>query len=454
MRAPAGAAAAFLLLAACAELPTLDVSAVRAEETPRVLTARGELSEARSEALLERTDKQGEPTLLDRHLATLEKLSATPLVTGNSARLLVDGPASYQAIFRAIAAARDHVNVETYILEGDEVGQKLSALLLAKQAQGIQVNLLYDAVGSLGTSAEFFERLREAGIQVCEFNPILPSRWRISNPNQRDHRKQVIVDGRVAVSGGINFSSVYSSGSAIGRRKKPKSVDKGWRDTNIELHGPAVPLFQRLFLDTWAEQNCPPVADRTYFPPPTNQGDKVVSVIGSSADDQPGLVYLALLSAIRESRQSVHVTMAYFVPDEEIVAALTDAARRGVDVKLILPGFSDSWIVFHAGRSYYDALLEGGVEIYELRGALLHAKTAVIDEVWSTVGSTNLDWRSFVHNDELNTIVLGEEFGRAMEGMFEADLRDATRIERARWKERSIGDQIKERAGRLLEYWL
>ncbi len=454
MRVRAASVAAVLLAASCALPPELDVAASAAEPPPRVLGSRGPLSEARSRALLERADKQGEPTLLERHLATLEKIGGTPLVAGNAARLLVDGPASYRAMFRAIADARDHVNVETYILEGDEVGQKLAALLLAKQAQGVQVNLLYDAVGSLGTPAEFFDSMREAGIQVCEFNPFLPSRWRVANPNQRDHRKQVVVDGRLVVTGGINFSSVYSSGSAIGRTKKPESVESGWRDTNVELRGPAVPQFQRLFLDTWAEQNCPPVADRGYFPPLEVQGDKVVSAIGSSADDEPGLMYLALLSAIRESRQSVHITMAYFVPDAEIVRALTGAARRGVDVKLILPGFSDSWIAFHAGRSYYDALLEAGVEIHELRGALLHAKTAVIDEVWSTVGSTNLDWRSFVHNDELNTIVLGAEFGRAMAGMFDADLRDATRVERERWQQRPLGDRIKERAGRLFAYWL
>jgi cardiolipin synthase len=454
MRRSAFAAAAVLLAVSCASPPKLDVAADAGAEAPRVLDSHGELSEARSAVLLERADKQGEPTLLERHLATMQKISGTPLVVGNSARLLVDGPASYAAIFRAIEAARDHVNVETYILESDQVGQRLSRLLLKKQAQGVQVNLLYDAVGSLGTSDAFFERLRQAGIQICEFNPILPSRARVANPNQRDHRKQVIVDGRLAISGGINFSSVYSSGSGIGRRKKPKSVDRGWRDTNIELRGPAVPQFQRLFLDTWAEQNCPPVAPRDYFPPPRSSGDKVVRVIGSSADDEPGLIYLALLSAIRESRQSVHVTMAYFVPDDEIMVALTDAARRGVDVKLILPSVSDWWIVFHAGRSHYDALLEGGVKIYELRGALLHAKTAVIDEVWSTVGSTNLDWRSFVHNDELNTVVLGEDFARAMEGMFDADLRDATRIERERWKQRPLGDRIKERAGRLFAYWL
>jgi len=142
------------------------------------------------------------------------------------------------------------------------------------------------------------------------------------------------------------------------------------------------------------------------------------------------------------------------VPDGEILDALTEAARRGVAVRLLLPGFSDSWIVLQAGRSHYAELLSAGVEIYELRDALLHSKTAVIDGVWSTVGSTNIDWRSLLHNDELNTIVLGEDFGSDMKTMFEADLQDATPIDRARWGDRGVIEKLKERSARLLRYWL
>ncbi|MEX2205483.1 MAG: phospholipase D-like domain-containing protein [Myxococcota bacterium] len=436
-------------------MPELDAETphLRAENR-RVLAPHGGLSEARSEALLERQDKPHEATLLERHLETMRRLGDTPLVAGNSARLLIDGPASYRVIFDAIAQARDHVNVETYILEGDEVGEQLSTLLVEAQSRGVQVNLLYDAVGSLGTSAEFFDGLRAAGVAVCAFNPLLPDRGHVGDPNQRDHRKQVIFDGERVVSGGINFSSVYSSGSAIGRRSKPPTVSSGWRDTNIEVRGPAVAQYQTLFLASWEKQGCPELAAREYFPREVRWGDKVVQAIGSSSDDQHGLVYLALLSAIRESRQSVYVTMAYFVPDPEMREALEAAARRGVDVKLILPGFSDSWIVFQAGRSYYDGLLAAGVEIYELRGALLHAKTAVVDDVWSTVGSTNLDWRSFLYNDELNTIVLGEDFGRATTRMFEADLDDATRIDPSGWRSRGVRARLQERAARLFAAWL
>ena len=395
-----------------------------------------------------------EATLLQRQLATMATISDAPLLAGNSASLLIDGPASYDVTFAAIRAARDHVNLETYIFEADAVGQSLSALLIEKQSQGVQVNLLYDAVGSAGTPAEFFDALRAGGVNVCEFIPLLPARGQASNPNQRDHRKVVVVDGRVAVSGGINISDVYSSGSAIGRRKRSPSATRGWRDTNVEVRGPAVGQYQGLFLATWKKQSCAPLAEREYFPRLDAVGDKVVRVIGASADDENSLTYLALLSALRESRRSVDVTVAYFVPDDEILDALTAAAQRGVRVRLLLPGFSDSWVVLHAGRSSYAELLAAGVQIYELRGSLLHSKTAVVDGVWSTVGSTNLDWRSFLHNDELNTIVLGADFGGAMTRMFEADLQDAAPLERASWESRGAVERLTERLARLMHYWL
>jgi len=404
--------------------------------------------------VLRAQDKPGEPTLLARHLATMREITPKPWVTGNRARLLADGPASYRAIFRAIADARESVNVETYILESDEIGQKLSQLLIERESRGVQVNLLYDAVGSMETSDAFFSRLRDAGVAVCEFNPLLPSRGRISDPNQRDHRKQVIVDGRVAISGGINFSSVYSSGSAGHIRENAPSLKSGWRDTNVELRGPAVAQNQRLFLESWKKQGCPPLDEARYLPKLASIGDRVVGVVGSTADDDRRLMYLALLSAIRESRQSVYVTMAYFVPDPELRQALADAARRGVDVHLILPGFSDSWVVLEAGRSYYAELLAAGVHISELRGALLHAKTAVIDDVWSTVGSTNFDWRSLLYNDELNTIVLGEDFGSEATAMFEKDLQETTLIDPERWDDRGLTPRLKESVASLISRWL
>ena len=431
----------------------------------RLKGARQVLSAEQSKVILARLEKEGSSDILSRHLAFMEAVSDVPLTLGNEAHLLVDGPATYQAMFKAIEAARDHINVETYILRGDELGEKLAQLLIARRTQGVAVNVLYDGVGSMQTPNEFFERLKRGGVALCEFNPVSPIGG--VRLNQRDHRKILVVDGAVAFTGGINFDSVYSNGSSSVpglRRKQPaakpspgkdqKPEDMRWRDTQIEIRGPAVAQFQQLFLDTWSKQRCDRSEARNYFPQLKPQGDKVVRVIGSSSDDQQSLIYLALLSAISRAERSVDLTMAYFVPDVRMLQAVTGAARRGVVVRLIVPGFSDSGLVLSAGHYNYEELLRAGVRIYERHDAMLHAKTAVIDGVWSTVGSANMDMRSFLHNDEVNAEVLGAEFGRQMQATFERDLAQATPIDPQRWAERPVVARLKEWCGQLLRYWL
>ena len=177
-------------------------------------------------------------------------------------------------------------------------------------------------------------------------------------------------------------------------------------------------------------------------------------MIASSPDDALNLTYVALLSAIDQAEKRVYLTMGYFIPDPQTIATLCAAARRGVDVKLLLPGFSDFALVFHAGRSHYSELLRSGVKIFERRDAMLHAKTAVIDGVWSSIGSTNMDWRSFLHNDEANAVVISDQFGQEMQRMFQRDLADSVPIDLAKWEARSPLQKIKERAARLWEYWL
>ncbi|MFO1352216.1 MAG: phospholipase D-like domain-containing protein, partial [Gammaproteobacteria bacterium] len=349
--------------------------------------------------------------------------------------------------------ARDHINLESYIIEDDSVGRRLADALIRKQAQGVQVNVIYDGIGSLDTPAEYFQRLKQSGIAVCEFNPVNPLKGRWWRLNQRDHRKILVVDGEVGFTGGINFSRVYASSSAR-RKRRAASLDEGWRDTHIEVRGPAVAEFQRLFIGTWRKQSCGALAERHYFPQLRAEGDKLVRVIGSSPDSQESLMYLTFLSALGQASERIYLTMAYFVPDPRTLTALKNAAARGVDVRLILPGYSDFWVVFHAGRSYYDELLAAGVKLYERRDALLHAKTAVIDGVWSTVGSTNMDWRSFLHNDEVNVVVLGEEFGQHMDALFQRDLAEATPIDPERWRQRSFGLKAKEWLARHWQYLL
>ena len=443
-----------------AEQPSLGTAAIRLEGT------RGALSAAQSKAILARLAQSGQPTsIFDRHLALEEGIVGSPLTTGNAVKLLQDGPATYQAMFAAILAARDHINMETYILDDDEVGQRFVGALVDKQRQGVQVNLIHDSVGTRNTPPALFQQMASAGINLLEFNPINPAAARKTwELNRRDHRKLLVVDGQIAFLGGINISSVYSGGSfRTNSRAKPaiKGADgvaapdpPAWRDTDLQLQGPVVAELQKLFLATWAKQQGRALTARNYFPPPVRAGDQVVRAIGSSPDDAFSLIYATLLSAIGSAETSVYITNAYFAPDPQLLATLAAAAARGVDVKLILPSQTDSWLVFHAGRAYYAQLLQAGVKIFERTSVILHSKSALVDGVWATVGSTNLDWRSFLHNDELNAVVLGAEFGRQVQAMFDKDLAASRAITLVDWEQRPLTFRLKESFARLWEYWL
>ena len=458
LRAPrlaTGAAALCLLAAAgCATLPDPDAHIERhTGQAARFATASGPVSVQRSAAILaDLKRKSGDIDILEKQIALEQGVVGSPLILGNKVTLLQDGPATYAAMFAAIRQARDHINLETYIIEDDEIGRQFADALLAQQARGVQVNLIYDSVGGIRTPKAFFERLTQGGIEVLEFNPINPlaakKSWLINN---RDHRKLLVVDGRTAFIGGINISSVYSSGSGGRRSAKAPGNAVAWRDTQIQIDGPVVGELQKLFMQTWEKQHGKPLAAKEYFPALKPQGNDIVRAIGSTYDDPYSLIYLTLISAIGNAEKTVHLTNAYFVPDPQLLKSLTDAAGRGVEVKLILPSHSDSAVVFHAGRAHYTGLLKGGVKLYERVGALLHSKTAVIDGVWSTVGSTNLDWRSFLDNDEVNAVILGREFAQKMQAMFASDLEGSQAIDPQRWERRPISLRVKEWMARLWE---
>ncbi|MFU8896151.1 MAG: phospholipase D-like domain-containing protein [Gammaproteobacteria bacterium] len=424
----------------------------------------GTISAAQGERVLQQLEDQTDASgILRTHLAFEQAISIdSPLVLGNRVTLLQDGPDTHAAMFDAIRAAIDHVNLETYIFDDGELGQQFAELLLEKQASGVHVNVLYDSVGGLLTPQSFFDRLREGGIAVLEFNPVNPlaknpKTWRM---NHRDHRKQLVIDGRIAFIGGVNISDSYSSlpsgkpGSGKKRPVTPDGEEEGWRDTHIQIEGPVVAEFQRLFLDTWARQAGAPPTTRHYYPELVAQGNDIVRAIGSRADEEASPIYKTLVSAITRAEAEIHLTVAYFGPDPVLLKALTGAAQRGVKVKLVLPSYTDSAAIFHLGRSHYTRLLRAGVEIHERHGAVMHAKTAVIDGVWSTIGSSNLDLRSFLHNDEINAVVLGGEFARQMDAMFAADLVESEQILLADWQRRALWLRIKERLARLGAYWL
>ena len=235
------------------------------------------------------------------------------------------------------------------------------------------------------------------------------------------------------------------SGAARGGDGKDAIRDRPWRDTQVRVEGPVVAQLERLFLEQWARQAKQPMrADPRYFPGVAAAGKELVRAIPGRPDDGVDAAYVALVSAIENAEKSVRIMNAYFVPAKELREALEAAARRGVEVRLILPSRSDTAVVVAAGRSYYEELLEAGVHILEREDRLLHAKTATIDGVWSTVGSTNLDYRSLAHNDELNVVVLGPDFAGRMEQAFAADARNSREITRELWSHRSLYERLRE----------
>ena len=441
----------------CATLPnvTKKMDEAPAGQKPRqIVSSKGLLSPQKSKAIMERLKRQVNPTdMLERYTAVVESVTESPLTKGNKVSMLIDGPATYAAMFEAIRNAKDHINLETFIIEDDEIGVKFTDLLLKKQAEGVPVNIIYDSVGSITTPESFFKRLRDGGIRVVEFNPKnpfkAPGSWFLV---RQDHRKILIADGKVAIIGGINISNVYSS--SFSRKKKVKGNPLTWRDTDIQIEGPAVMEVQKLFLETWSKQKGPTLAGHNYLPDQKENGKALVSIVGSTPGTDNRITFIAYAAAITYAENSIHLTNAYFIPDDQILDAFKDAARRGVDVKIILPSTTDSSLVLSAARYSYSELLKAGVKIYERRTVLLHAKTAVIDGVWSTVGSTNLDYWSLLSNDEMNAVVLNREFAVEMERMFANDLAQSDQIQKDKWGKRPSSQKIKEAFAHLFALWL
>lgn len=444
-----------LALVSCKSLPEIETSAPD-KATPTVATAKGALAPKQVSALVSKRWTNATSDL--KNLALLEEeATGVPLIAGNRVTLLFDGPATMREMMAAARAATSSINLETYIFDQDQIGNEFADVLIEKQRQGVAVNIMVDAVGALATPAAFFDRMRAAGIRVLIFNPVNPAKakgnWDLNN---RNHRKLMVVDGRVAFTGGINISSTYANSSLFrskSKRANPDGSKVGWRDTHVKIEGPAVAPLQYSFVNLWVQQEGGELPKAEYFPALAPVGDKLIRVLAANPEGDSS-IYKALVVAITEAKKSIHITSAYFVPDQQIVDALSEAAKRGVDVKLVLPGVSDHSLIRYAGQGFYDQLLQAGVKIFELQIAVLHAKTAVIDGAWSTIGSANIDRRSFLHNYELNVVVLDPAFGQAMESAFNEDLRDSKQVTLEQWKHRPWMDRIREWAARLGEYWI
>jgi cardiolipin synthase len=472
-------AALALLLAitgGCATVPSAneDIAAAVATSSarPTILGADGPLSVEQSRHLLSRVATQaGEDTLLKRHLAIEAAIAETPLTAGNRTDLLHNGPATFAAVFKAIRGARHHVNLEYYTLEDVSYGgMHLSDLLLSKRREGVAVNIIYDAYGSSDTPTTFFDRLKAAGVRLLAYHPVNPLEATVKgySPNDRDHRKIMIVDGRVAIIGGVNLATYYQSktpGSdtagelaqapaARGVNPFATKLPKNWRDLSMRIQGPAVEQLQGLFLGHWKREHGEQLDQAGFFPVQSAAGKEMIRIIGSSPEQEVSHYYVTVISAIRSAQQRIWLTTAYFVPTFEEKHALEAAAERGVDVRLMLPAVSDAEVAIAVAHSHYSDLLEAGVRIFELNDVVLHSKAVTIDGVWSAIGSSNFDHRSVLFNDEVDAVVLGRKTAGALEQIFEEDQRTAKEIKIEDWSKRPFVDRLGDFFQRNWQYLL
>ncbi|WP_422017979.1 phospholipase D-like domain-containing protein [Roseateles sp.] len=397
------------------------------------------------------------PATSRTHRQELARRLDEPLLGGNRVDLLEDGPDTFEAMFRAIDGARDHINIESYIVEADGPGQALAERLIARSRAGVRVNLLFDGVGSFGTDSGYFARLREAGVALCEYNPI--PRWRLwlgQALHLRDHRKLLVVDGRIGFLGGVNISSVYASGSSPLHLRGNAAAEAapGWRDLHLRVEGPVVHSLQRLFMRHWRQHAELPLPMAHYLPPLAAAGLQSAALAANEAGRRRNPHFSALLGAIATARERVLLTTAYLAPPRRLLRALTQAAQRGVRVELLLPGTSDFGMAWHAGHSHYTRLLRAGVVIHERQGSMLHSKACVIDGVWCSVGSSNADWRSAIHNAEANLIVLDEGFGQRLEQVFHDDVACSRQVLLDEWRRRPRWQRWKEQFARRFEFFL
>lgn len=425
----------------------------------RVLLATAAASLARCAAVPDADDHlppQGSADPLQRHFALEQALGGSPLVSGNETRLLNDGVEAFPAQFRAMARARSHINLEYFILEDISAGgMTLSELLIDRLRHGVAVNIIYDAFGSRATPPAFFSALRDAGARIVVFNPLDPGTLiKGRSLNDRDHRKITVIDGKIGFIGGINLARVYENPPSAGVPANGDTEKAWWRDTALEIRGPAVAELQKLFFGAWTKQNGPPPLAAEYFPKLQREGVQSVRIIGSAPGDNQPFYYLSLERAIRAATARIWLATGYFVPPHQEREDLIKAARRGVDLRIVAPSHCDVEAAVYAARASYGDLLESGARIFEMQDAVLHSKVVTVDRVWTAIGSSNLDRRSVVFNNEADAIVLGSDTADQVEAVLARDMRLSAPITLQAWRDRPLGERMDELEARVWQYWM
>lgn len=376
------------------------------------------------------------PSVPTRLLARYYLPRSHGILQGNSCQLLRDGVEAYPAMLEAIRGARRYIRLETYMFITDAVGELFGQALAEAAERGVHVKVLYDAMGSWTSRRGFFESLRLRGVDIRPFKPFSLSRG-LRHLLRRDHRKILVVDGEVAFTGGVNISAHWA----------PVGQGAGWRDDVLRIEGPAVHELERRFLATWRmafQDRFERVRSRLHrlrrLSSGPTRGNVCLTVLSSRRS-----IHRAYLHAIARARRSVLIAAAYFVPDRRMVAVLREAAQRGVEVSLLLNSHSDHPFLEHATRAFYEKLLSAGVRIFEWQRGVLHAKTAVVDGVWGTIGSFNLERLSLAFNHEVNAVFADPRLGKALEDSFRTDCGNCREVNLEEFRRRPLWCKVLER---------
>ena len=378
---------------------------------------------------------------IEELLETMAGVTRGPLTTGNEVVVLQNGR-FFDAMMKDLESAKESIHFETYVWWSGELPARLGELLSRKAREGVIVRVLVDASGSSRGDDSVFEGMEQAGVKLARFGP-----FRLSNLghwNKRDHRKLTIIDGRIG----------YVSGHGVADEWKGDARSKDeWRDTAARLEGPIVAQMQAVFCENWIRETGEVPAGEIFFPAPTREGGTTTHLAWSSADGAVSAVELLYVMAIAAAREEILIQNPYFLPDKDVLERLAAAVRRGVKVRVMLPSaeVNDSAIVQHASHHRYGFLIENGVELYEYDHTLLHQKIMIVDGVWSSIGSTNFDDRSFEINHEVTLGILGRPTAAELRAAWEQDMRHARRVTPSAWSERGIIHQLQDGAAFLMK---
>jgi cardiolipin synthase len=374
-------------------------------------------------------------------LQTMYALTGASMSEGNRVDVLKNGDEFFPSMLEAIRSAKKTINLEFYIYWDGEIGRVFAEALAERARAGVAVKVILDAVGSAQMSQTLINFLERNGIAVEWYHPL---RWyTISRFNHRTHRKLLVVDGKVGFSGGVGIADEWLGNA--------DSKDH-WRDTVARVEGPVVTQMQFAFMDNWVKSRGELLTGLDYFPELQPTGSQMAQIIKSSPSEGISTVKLLYVVSIVSATKSIYISNAYFVPDRDTVRALEGAVRRGVDVRVIVPGeHTDVPIVREASRWQYEMLLGRGIRIFEYQPTMMHAKTMVVDGIWSTIGSSNFDDRSFRLNDEVNVNIYDEGTAQKMEAMFMDDLKVSEEITRRKWIKRPFFSRVKEYVADVLK---